>query len=111
MFPEPGLLQLPPLATHVQVALVRAGGSTSTTAAPIASPGPAFETTIVYVTVCPGTTVAAPSVLVMARSASPLGALLSDPDAGLPAGSVAVAVLISGLLVKFAANATGAVNV
>src|SRR2546429_2813269 len=52
MFPDPEALQLPPLATQVQIALLIIAGNTSLTTAPITSLGPAFDTTMVLVTVC-----------------------------------------------------------
>jgi hypothetical protein len=47
-------------------------GNVSATVEPEALLGPAFDATIVYVTLVPGTSVVAPSVLVMARSADPV---------------------------------------
>jgi hypothetical protein len=113
MLPVPDAVQLPPpAATQLHDALVIAAEKVSVTVAPIASLGPVFDTTIVYVVVVPGTAVVTPSVLVMARSTSALSVSLSLAMAGdALAGSVTVTVLVSVLLVRLDANATGAVNV
>ena len=68
--PLAGTGQVPPApATHLHVADVTALGSGSLTTAPITCAGPAFDTTMVYVTVPPGAAVSWPSVLVTLRSA------------------------------------------
>ena len=59
----------PAVATHVHVPDVAPAGKASTTGALTAVEGPAFPTTMVYVVLCPGTTDATPSVLVIDRSA------------------------------------------
>src|SRR5229473_3294657 len=69
MLPVP--LVAPQLAAgaHVQLALLMPAGSASVTVAPVTALGPALLTTMVYVTVPPGTAVVTPSVFVMLRSA------------------------------------------
>ena len=59
----------PAEAAHVHVTDVSAPGTTSLTGAFTTPLGPAFATTIVYVTVAPGTAVGVPSVFVIERSA------------------------------------------
>src|SRR5258708_6491446 len=78
---------------HVQVALLMPAGSVSVTVAPVTPSGPALLTTMVYVTVPPGTAVVTPSVLVMLRSACgvrvsvSVAVLLPGVGSGLPAGA------------------------
>ena len=69
-FPEPLAAQLEPaLATQVQLALESEAGKLSVTVAPVTALGPAFDATIVYVTVPFWFTPVTPSVLVIDRSA------------------------------------------
>src|SRR5258708_33912349 len=97
MLPVP--LVTPQLAAgaHVQVALLMPAGSASVAVPPVTALGPAFETTIVYVTVPPGTAVVTPSDLVMLRSACGVRVSVSVavflPGGGSvgPAGAVTVA--------------------
>jgi hypothetical protein len=71
MFPLPLAGQTaPPAATQVQVTPVIDAGKLSVTVAPRAVLGPALVAVIVYVIAVPGVAVAAPSVLVMDRSAT-----------------------------------------
>ena len=58
----------PPAATLVVEQPERMPGKVSATVTPVAVLGPLFEATSVYVTVVPGTSVVAPSVLEMATS-------------------------------------------
>ena len=68
--PEPEAEHVEPDdAEQVQVAPVRAAGNASVTVAATASEGPLLVATIVYVTLVPGTSADAPSVLVIDRSA------------------------------------------
>lgn len=54
MFPLPFAVQVaPPVDAHVHVALIT-DGNVSVTVAPVIFAGPAFDTTIVYVTEVPG---------------------------------------------------------
>ena len=88
MLPAPLAGQLEPaLAVQVQLMPVIVTGKLSTTFAPIASLGPAFETTILYVIAVPGIAVleAGKSVFVRLRSAT-----------GAFNEVAAVAVLLSG---------------
>ena len=78
----------PPAAEHVQVAPVSAAGNVSATFEPGAAEGPAFEATIVYVTGVPGTSVAAPSVLVIDRSADGVNVSVSVAELSAPLGSL-----------------------
>ena len=88
----------PAEAAHVHVADVTEPGRTSATGAATTALGPAFETTIAYVVVVPGTTDATPSVFVIERSA--VGTIVSVSVAVLfpgvgsvtPAGTPTVAV-------------------
>src|SRR5437773_284220 len=107
MSPVPDAVQLPPpAATQLHDALLMAAEKVSVTFAPIASLGPVFDTTMVYVVVVPGTAVVTPSVLVMARSTSALSVSRSVAVAGEAlAGSVTVTVLSSGSVVMIGANA------
>ena len=84
--------QLDPLdAVQVQVTAVSAAGGTSVTSAPTASSGPAFVTTIVYVSGSPGIAPAWPSVFVTPSSVcatSGVSVTAQNPPAtryGLPA--------------------------
>jgi hypothetical protein len=70
MLPEPDVGHVDPAdAEHVHVAPERVAGSVSAIAVASAADGPAFEATIVYVTVDPGIAVALASVLVIDTSA------------------------------------------
>ena len=102
MLPLPDAVHVPPPApAHVQLTPESEAGSVSATVAPVTALGPALLATIVYVTTEPGTTVATPSVFVIARSAD--GAIASVSVAELfvgvgsliPTGAVTVAVLTS----------------
>ena len=65
----------------LQVAEEIAGDrNVSTTGAATTALGPAFETTIVYVVVVPGTTVGTPSFFVIERSASRTSSRALAPD-------------------------------
>ena len=91
----------PLVAMHVHVAPESEDGRVSVTVAPVTEDGPLLVATIVYVTGVPATSVAAPSVLVIDRSA--VGANVSVSVAELfvevgsvtPVGAVTVAVLTS----------------
>jgi hypothetical protein len=91
----------PPAPRPVQLALVMAAGSVSTTVAPFALLGPALETVIVYITAPPCVAVVTPSLLVMLRSAvAPsvsvsVALLLPGVGSVTPAGAATVAVLES----------------
>lgn len=103
MFPDPdGAPQLDaPEEEQVHVAPVMVAGIVSAIVAAVAVDGPAFCTVMVYVTAVPGTSVVAPSVLVMLRS--PVGESVSVSLAELfaefvsetPDGTVMVAVLVT----------------
>jgi hypothetical protein len=99
--PEAAPQVLPPLAVHVQAQPVSGAGKLSVTVAGDAAEGPALLATIVYVSVPPSTTVATPSVLVIARSALAasvsvsVAALLPGDVSVTPAGAATVAVLAS----------------
>src|SRR6516164_2392143 len=104
MFPEigPAAQVAPPAATQVHEAEATCGSVAiaSVTLAPMASDGPAFETTIVYVTEPPARYVATPSVFVIERSVTrapgvSVSVALSGPGPGseVPAGGTTVAVL------------------
>src|SRR5437660_12926406 len=97
MLPVPDAVQLPPpAATQLHDALVMAAEKASVTVAPIASLGPVFDTTMVYVVVVPGTAVVTPSVLVMARSTSALIVSLALAVAGAAlVGTVAATALVT----------------
>ena len=91
----------PPAVEHVHVAPVSVAGKVSVTFEAGAAEGPAFETTTVYVTGVPGTSVADPSVLVIDRSARgvnesvSVAELLAPLGSLLPTGAAMVAVLTS----------------
>ena len=94
--------QVPPLpATHVQVPEVAPLGKASVIGADVAVDGPAFEATIVYVTLVPGTADAAPSVLVTARStrgsagAADVAELFAAVSSGMAPGPATVALFVS----------------
>jgi hypothetical protein len=100
MLPLPDAGQVEPAeAVHVQVPADSTAGSVSATVAAVAVEGPAFEATIVYVTVVPGTSVVEPSVLVIDRSAVgtrvsvSVAVLLAAVGSVIPAATAAVAVL------------------
>ena len=82
--PEAGQVE-PAVAVHVHVTPVSVAGSVSVTVAPVITDGPAFDATIVYVTLWPGMVEVTPSVLVIDRS--PVGVKVS----------VSVAVLLAGV--------------
>jgi hypothetical protein len=85
MLPLPDAGQLEPaVAEQLHVALVSVAGNESVTVAPLITDGPAFDATIVYVTPCPGTADAAPSVFVIDKS--PVGVNVSVSVAELFAG-------------------------
>ncbi len=115
MFPAPAAGHVPPPApTHVQVAPIIAAGNVSATVAPTAVLGPALLATIVYAIPDPGTIVATPSVLVIARSATgvsvsvSVAVLLAAFGSTTVAGTVTVAVFE---IVPVAPDATAAVTV
>ena len=65
--PEAGHVD-PDDATHVQVPKVTFAGAVSVTVAPMTPPGPALDTTMVYVVEPPAVTAATPFDFVTARS-------------------------------------------
>src|SRR5258706_411833 len=68
MLPTPDAVQVPPPAPgHLQVQ-ERDAGKVSARVAPVAVTPPPFETVMEYTTDPPGTAVATPSLLVIARS-------------------------------------------
>ena len=70
MLPFPPAVHVAPSTpTHVRVAFVSCDGSESVTVAPFTALGPAFVTSIVYVTVPPAATDVAGLVIVMPRFA------------------------------------------
>ena len=91
-----GVLMLPlPLGpatplpySDVHVALASAAGTASNTVAPIASLGPTFLATMVYVSAVPAVYVVLPSVLVICRSASGFGVSVSVAELLPGVGSV-----------------------
>ena len=102
--------QVPPLpAAHVHVPDVAPVGSGSVIGAAVAVDGPAFDATMVYVTLVPGTADADPSVLVTPRltrgsaTTAEVAVLSAALSSGIAAGPVAVAVLES-VPVKVEAN-------
>jgi methyl coenzyme M reductase subunit C len=99
MLPLPEAGQVDPAeATHVHVAPDNVPGNVSVMVVASAADGPAFDATIVYVTVEPGTSVALPSVLVIDTSARRVIVVVS------------VAVLFAGVgSVEPPGNATDAV--
>ena len=89
MLPLPDAGQVEPAeAAQVHVAPDNVAGRVSVTAVVKAADGPAFEATIVYVTVEPGTAVALPSVLVTATSARRLIVVVSVAELLAGVGSV-----------------------
>ena len=93
---------VPPLpAAHVHVPDVAPLGKASVIGAAVAVEGPAFDATIVYVTLVPGTAVAAPSVLVTPRftrgsaGVADVAVLLAGVSSGIVPGPATVAVLES----------------
>ena len=93
---------MPPLpATHVHVPDVAPLGNASVIGAAVAVDGPAFDATIVYVTLVPGTALAAPSVLVTPRltrgsaGTADVAELFVASSSGTAAGPATVAVLES----------------
>jgi hypothetical protein len=94
--------QVPPAAAaHVHVPDVVPAGSASVIGAAVAVEGPAFEATMVYVALVPGTSVATPSVLVTARltrgsaSTADVAELFVELSSGIDAGPATVAVFES----------------
>jgi hypothetical protein len=96
----PGLLMLPavgpavlpvapPVATLV-VEQVRLAGNVSATVTPVAALGPAFDATIVYVTVPPAVAFVTPSVFVMPRLADGVSVSVSVAELLPGFGSVTV---------------------
>lgn len=116
MLPEPDADEHddPDEATQVQVAPVIADGSVSVTVAPVTGDGPVFVATIVYVTDVPATSVVAPSVFVIDRSAVgtkvsvSVAALLPGVGSVTPPGAATVAVFDRD---PVAVDITDAVNV
>src|SRR6476620_5410257 len=81
MLPLPDAVQVPPPApTQVKVQ-VSTAGNVSATVAPLAGIAVAGDAMLVYVTLPPRTTATTPSVLVIARSASPALCTLMQPFA------------------------------
>ena len=69
-FPDPPAVQLePPEAEQAHVPPLRPAGTESVTGAFVTALGPAFDATIVYVTLSPETTDVTPSVFVIPRFA------------------------------------------
>src|SRR6266568_119729 len=64
--------EAPPLPTAVNVSLLIPVGTMSVTVAPVTPLGPLLLTTMVYVVDPPGVAPATPSLLVIARSATPV---------------------------------------
>src|SRR5262245_6137566 len=98
MFPDPLAVHDPPPApAHVHVP-VNTDDNTSTTVAPGAFDGPAFDAVIVYVTLPPATAEVTPSVFVTAKSACgssvsvSVAELLPGVGSVTPAGALTVAV-------------------
>jgi len=94
----------PPVVVQLQVAPVSEVGNVSVIVEPGAADGPAFEATMVYVTVLPGTADVIPSVFVIDRlelgfrvSVS-VAELLAPFESLLPAGAVIVTVLASDVV-------------
>ena len=91
----------PAEAEQVHATPVTFAGTVSATVAPVAVDGPPFVATIVYDTDVPGTSVVAPSVLVIVKSAVgtsvsvSVAVLLAVLGSVVPAATVAVAVLAS----------------
>jgi len=88
----------PAEAEQVHATPVTVAGTVSATVAPVAVDGPPFVATIVYDTAVPGTSLVAPSVLVIDRSAVgtnvsvSVAVLLAGVGSVIPARTVAVAV-------------------
>ncbi len=79
-----GLPQAEPAeAAQVQLVNVTPAGGVSTTLAPATALGPRLVATIVYVVLAPGVTLATLSVLVIARSATPVAASVAEAGNGL----------------------------
>jgi hypothetical protein len=102
MLPKPAAVHVPPPApTHVQVTPVIVAGKVSATFVPGALLGPELDAVIVYVTCVPGTSVVAPSVFVIDRSACgvrvsvSVAELLPGVGSVTPAPVATVAVLAS----------------
>ena len=97
--PLPAAHDAPPLVEHVHVTPLNVAGIVSVTGAATTAEGPALPATIVYVTEVPGTSVAAPSVLVIDRFAVgtnvsvSVAELLPGVGSVTPAGGATVAVL------------------
>ena len=115
MLPLPDAGQVEPAdAAHVHVVPDKIAGTVSVTVAPVTVDGPALEATIVYVTDVPGTSPAAPSVLVIDRSAVgfnvsvSVAVLFAAVGSVTPAATAAVAVFAS---MPVAAEAMVAVRV
>ena len=90
MLPEPEAGHVDPAeAVHVHVAPERLAGTVSVTVVAMAADGPAFDATIVYVTVDPGIAVALPSVLVIDTSARRVIVVVSVAELFAGFGSVA----------------------
>jgi len=88
ILPLPAAVHVPPPApTHVHVTPVIVPGNVSATVALVLL-GPAFEAVMVYVTELPGTSVAEPSVFVIARSDCAVRVSTSVAELLLPLGSV-----------------------
>ena len=100
VLPDAGQVE-PADAAHVHVVPDKIAGTVSVTVAPVTVDGPALEATIVYVTDVPGTSPAAPSVLVIDRSAVgfnvsvSVAALFAAVGSVTPAATAAVAVFAS----------------
>ena len=77
--PEAGHVE-PADATHVQAPNVTLAGAVSVTVAPTTPPGPALDTTIVYVVEPPAVTALAPFVVVTLRSANTSSSVLRHRD-------------------------------
>jgi hypothetical protein len=89
MFPRPDAGHVEPAeAVHVHVTPERVAGTVSVTVVATAADGPAFEATMVYVTVDPGIAVALPSVLVIDTSARRVMVVVSVAELLAGVGSV-----------------------
>ena len=81
ILPTPLAAQLAPeLATHDHDAPLSTPGNASETVPPTTADGPAFDTTIVYVTDVPATSTEEPSVFVINKSAEPTSASVSEAE-------------------------------
>jgi len=107
MLPDPDAGHDDPAdAVHVHVTPVSDAGIVSVTVAPVIADGPAFDTTIVYVSAEPANTLETPSVLVIDRSATVVGPVAADarsssaraPFPGVESGSNASDVRTSATL-------------